>query len=334
MAFFRSNWFVLGLIASIALAAIAPDLVTVDSPLSPKHITSVALFTIFLINGLILPTETIVSGLAKWRVHLFVHVFLFVATPILALALLLPVRGWLTPSLVSGFILLGALPCTISTSIVYSVRAGGSLAPAIFNATVANLVGVALTPLLVGLLAPSSGGQGIDVATAFLNTASTVIPPIIVGQILRQPIRHWATRHKARLNDINSLLILAIVYFAFAASVRDGIWERLGPGAFVLVASTCLILFVAQVLLAATTLRGIGFPHEDTVTAFVCSTQKTLAAGIPLANAIFADTSLDLGVILLPVLIFYAIQLTTGDAVIKRLVGPGPTPPRDRFERN
>lgn len=322
--YLRSNWFVLGLLAAIALAAIAPGLAAPDSPLNPKRTTAIALFTIFLINGLILPTETILGGLAKWRVHLFVHVFLFVVTPLLVLALLVPVRGWLTPSLISGFILLGALPCTISTSIVYSARAGGSLAPAIFNATVANLVGVALTPLLVGLLAPSSGGNGIDVATAFLNTASTVVPPIILGQILRQPVRHWATAHKSKLNTVNSLLILLIVYIAFAASVRDGLWERLGPAALALVAAICLVLFVAQVLLAAATLRGIGFPHEDTVTAFVCSTQKTLAAGIPLANAIFADTALDLGVILLPVLIFYAIQLTAGDAAIKMLVRPTP----------
>ncbi len=332
MRFLRSNWFVLGLLAAIVLAAIAPSLATADSPLDPSRVTAIVLFTIFLINGLILPTETILSGLAKWRVHLFVHVFLFLLTPLLVLLLLVPVRGWLTPSLVSGFILLGALPCTISTSIVYSARAGGSLAPAIFNATVANLVGVALTPLLVGLLAPSSGGQGIDVGTAFVNTASTVVPPIILGQILRQPIRHWATRHKARLNAVNSLLILIIVYLAFAASVRAGLWERLGPGALLLVATTCLALFAAQVILAAAALRGIRFPYEDTVTAFVCSTQKTLAAGIPLANAIFADTTLDLGAILLPVLIFYAIQLTAGDAVIKCLVRPVPTSWLDRSD--
>lgn len=316
----RSNWFVLGLIAVIALAAALPTPVPSIAPLFSPRATSVALFTIFLINGLILPTETILGGIAKWRVHLFVHLFLFVVTPLLVLALLVPVRDHFTISLVSGFILLGALPCTISTSIVYSARLGGSLAPAIFNATVANLVGVGLTPLIVGLLAPSSGGSGIDVTTALFNTASTVLPPIILGQLLRQPIRHWATAQKSKLNTVTSLLILLIVYVAVAASVRDGSWNRIALPTLGLVALLCVIFFLTQIFLAAAALRRTGFANDDTITAFVCSTQKTLAAGIPLANAIFAATDLDLGIVLVPILIFYALQLITGEAIIKRLV--------------
>ncbi len=318
--FARSNWFVLGLLVVIALAAAFPTSAPAIAPLFSSRATGIAIFVIFFVNGIILPTETILGGLAKWRLHLFVHVFLYCLTPLLVLVLIAPLRSYLSLSLISGFILLAALPCTISTSIVYSVRLGGSLAPAIFNATVANLVGVAITPLVVGLLAPSSGGRGIDVGTALINTASIVFPPILLGQLARQPIREWASAQKSQLNNVTSLLILLIVYVAFAASVRDGLWQRLGPTTLALVALVCVIFFAAQMLLAAASLRRLKFERNDTITAFVCSTQKTLAAGIPLADAIFADTDLDLGVILLPLLIFYAIQLIVGEAVIKSLV--------------
>jgi sodium/bile acid cotransporter 7 len=326
MSLIRSNWFVLGILATIALAAALPGPGDPAGPFHPQLATATAVFIIFFINGLILPTETILGGLAKWRVHLFVHVFLFVVTPLLVVTLLLPSRPFLTPSLVSGFILLGALPCAISTSIVYAVRAGGSLAPAIFNATAANLVGVVVTPLIVGFLAPTNSGQGIDIGTALLNTASTVVPPILLGQVARRPIHAWIARHKSSLNNVNSVLILLVIYVAFASSVRDGLWSRLGLPTFALVASLCLVLFVIQIVTAAIAVRRQGFAPDDTVTAFVCSTQKTLAAGIPLANAIFLGTGLDLGAVLLPLLIFYAIQLLTGEAIIRRAVPPPPTP--------
>ncbi len=320
MTFLRSNWFVLGILGAIAFAAALPGPSDPDGPFHPELATTAAVFLVFFVNGLILPTETILGGLAKWRVHLFVHVFLFIVTPILVLILLLPARPHLTPSLVSGFILLGALPCTISTSIVYSVRAGGSLAPAIFNATAANLVGVILTPLIVGLLAPADSGQGIDVATALLNTASAVLPPIFLGQLVRRPIHEWTARHKSKLNNFNSALILLVIYVAFANSVREDLWTRLGTGTFAITAALCLVLFALQIILAAVAVRRQRFATDDTITAFVCSTQKTLAAGIPLANAIFLGTGLDLGAVLLPLLIFYAIQLLTGDAIIRRAV--------------
>ncbi len=325
MTFLRSNWFVLGILTAIALAAAFPSPSDPTGPFHPKSATTAAVFVIFFINGLLLPTETILGGFAKWRVHLFVHLFLFVVTPILVFGILLPTRGFLTPSLISGFILLGALPCTISTSIVYSLRAGGSLAPAIFNATVANLSGVVLTPLIVGLLAPSSSGPGIDVGTALVNTASAVLPPILLGQLLRNPIRDGIARHKNKLNNFNSVLILIVIYVAFANSVREGLWGRLGLTTFATVAVLCLALFAVQIVAAAIAVRRQGFAPDDTVSAFVCATQKTLAAGIPLANAIFLGTDLDLGAILLPLLIFYAIQLTTGDAIIRRAV-PIPLP--------
>ncbi len=316
----RSNWFVLGILAAIALAAALPEPSDPSGPFHPGFATSAAVFIIFFINGLVLPTETILGGLAKWRVHLFVHVFLFVVTPIIVLILLVPARSALTPSLVGGFILLGALPCTISTSIVYSVRAGGSLAPAIFNATAANLAGVVLTPLIVGFLAPENSGQGVDVTTALLNTASTVLPPIFLGQLVRRPIHEWTARHKTRLNNLNSALILIVIYVAFANSVREGLWTRLGLTTFTLVSVLCLTLFIVQIVIAAFAVRRQNFAPDDTVTAFVCSTQKTLAAGIPLANAIFLGTGVDLGAVLLPLLIFYAIQLLTGDAIIRLAV--------------
>ncbi len=324
MTYIRSNWFVLGILAAIALAAALPGPSDPAGPFHPELAVTAAVFIIFFINGLMLPTETILGGLAKWRVHLFVHVFLFVVTPILVLGVLLPTHSLLSPSLISGFILLGALPCTISTSIIYSVRAGGSLAPAIFNATVANLAGVILTPLLVGFLAPADSGQGIDVTDALRNTAFAVLPPILLGQLVRRPIHEWIARQKSKLNDVNSALILLVIYVAFAGSVREGLWIRLGPSAFAIVAALCLVLFALQIILAAIIVRRQGFAPDDTVTAFVCATQKTLAAGIPLANAIFLGTGLDLGAILLPLLIFYAIQLLTGDAIIRRAV---PIPP-------
>ncbi len=313
--FLQTHWFLAGLFGAIGLASVAPDLVPATRP----SVSNLAVFFIFLINGLILPTESILGGLARWRIHAFVHVFLFIGTPLLVIVAIAPARPWLSDSLISGFILLSALPCTISTSIVYAVRAGGSLAPAIFNATSANLMGILLTPFVVGLLAPQSGGAGIDPVTAFANTASMVLPPVLIGQILRQFLRGWATRRKPQLNTASSLLILVVAYVAFADSVRAGVGTSAGFPALLLVAALCAFLFGIQTCAAAVGIRWMNLPADDAITAFVCSTQKTLAAGIPLANAIFAGTSVNLGVALLPLLVFYTLQLFLGDLAIRTL---------------
>jgi sodium/bile acid cotransporter 7 len=59
----------------------------------------------------------------------------------------------------------------------------------------------------------------------------------------------------------------------------------------------------------ATTLssRAFGFDTADEIAIVMCGSKKSLASGVPMANIIFAGQNL--GMIVLPIMIFHQIQL-------------------------
>ncbi|MCY1396671.1 hypothetical protein D9M71_116500 [compost metagenome] len=73
-----------------------------------------------------------------------------------------------------------------------------------------------------------------------------------------------------------------------------------------MVAGSCLLLALA---LLATHLLGkaLGFTLEDRITILFCGSKKSLATGVPMAQVLFAGSSI--GVLILPLMLFHQIQL-------------------------
>ena len=59
--------------------------------------------------------------------------------------------------------------------------------------------------------------------------------------------------------------------------------------------------------ITAVAARGLGFSREDEIAIMFCGSKKSLVAGIPMANVLFAGQPL--GLIVLPLMIFHQIQL-------------------------
>jgi sodium/bile acid cotransporter 7 len=78
----------------------------------------------------------------------------------------------------------------------------------------------------------------------------------------------------------------------------DALWTLAGA----------LILFwlVSSLLWAACNL--FGFSVEDRIAAVFCGSKKTLASGVPMAQIMFGESP-ELGLILLPIMIYHAMQL-------------------------
>jgi sodium/bile acid cotransporter 7 len=114
--------------------------------------TKVAIGLVFFLHGARLSREAVIGGLTHWRLHLVVLASTFVLFPLLCLGLAaLPPQ--VTPSaLAGGIVFLGCLPSTIQSSIGFTVIARGNVAAAVAAASASNLLGILITPLLVGLL--------------------------------------------------------------------------------------------------------------------------------------------------------------------------------------
>ena len=199
------------------------------------------------------------------------------------------------------------LPTTISTAIVFTSVAGGNVAGAIFNATLSNLLGIALTPLWTGWLM-RAGGRTLPLGPVILEIVLLLLVPLAAGQALRPWLRRWADARKPRLAGVNSGIVLFIVYAAFANSVEARVWERYGAHLMLLALAGVVLLFAFVMGAVWVTIRAARLDNTDASAALFCASQKTLAAGVPMAQLIFGAHP-GLGLILLPVMLYHPLQL-------------------------
>ncbi|MEM8550290.1 MAG: bile acid:sodium symporter, partial [Verrucomicrobiota bacterium] len=153
-------WFIYGLLGTIGLAALVPGWGAPGGWLQPAVTTKLAIIFIFFMQGLMLPTEALVSGIKLWRLHSFIEATIFILFPLVTAILTWPFKETLGDPLWTGFLFLAILPCTISTAVVFTTQAEGNIAVALFNASVANIAGILIVPSFCTWLIET---EGVDV---------------------------------------------------------------------------------------------------------------------------------------------------------------------------
>jgi sodium/bile acid cotransporter 7 len=317
----RSNGFILGMLAAVALAFLFPEPGSHHGSLHASLLTNAGIALILFLQGLSLAFEKIKSSAGNWRLHTLIQSFTFVFFPIVGLGIyaLFPLV-WpdAPPALRQGFLFLCVLPSTISTSVVLTAVAGGNTAGALFNAAFSNILGVLVTPVLVQLLMHAAGGGGGSFGPLLLKISLLTLAPFALGMALRPAIKDWIDARKPWITRLSNGVILFIVYAAFCDSVQEQLWERHG---FALTAKAflgVLLLFLGMSALIYGSLRLLRLTRGDAITAYFCSVKKTLALGVPLALLIFGETA-DLPLLLLPILFYHPVQLLLNGILANQL---------------
>ncbi len=88
------------------------------------------------------------------------------------------VPGVLTPDLYTGVLFLCLVPSTVQSSIAFTSIAHGNVPAAIVSASLSNILGVVLTPLLVVLLLQTAGGVRVD-GSAVLDIVVQLLLPFV-----------------------------------------------------------------------------------------------------------------------------------------------------------
>ncbi|EHP42933.1 putative sodium-dependent transporter [Cupriavidus basilensis OR16] len=289
--------FVLIMLSAIGIALLAPQIGAGDGPLHLGMVTNLGVALVFFLHGAALSRDKLVAGARHWRLHF-------------------GLRNMLPAELLLGVFYLCALPSTVSSSVAMTSMARGNVPGAIFNATISGLIGMAVTPLLMGLVISASGAS-MPLGKALTGVALQLLLPFALGQLARPLIGSWLAKKKQITNKIDRGVIVLIVYSSFCDATAAGLWHKYSwetIGAVMALAAVLLVVILATTTFTA---RRLGFSVEDEITAVFCGSKKSLANGIPMAKILFAGHPA-LGLLVLPLMVYHQLQLIVCSVIASR----------------
>lgn len=297
--------FLLWLIAVVVTASLLP--VRGWAASWTDVLADLAIALLFFLHGAKLSRAAIVQGIGNWRLHALTLGSTYILFPAIGLALMWLASGWVNPLLLSGLLYLTLLPSTVQSSIAFTAMAGGNVAAAVCSASLSNLAGIFLTPVLVGIFMKTGGTGAVSSSHSVQAIALQLLLPFLAGHFLRPLIGSFVDRNKAILQPVDRGSILIVVYSAFSAAVINGIWTRVNGSdllALLVLSAVILALILGTTALVA---RLLGMPREDAIVLQFCGSKKSLVSGVPMAGALFPPAQV--GLIVLPLMIFHQLQL-------------------------
>ena len=156
-SFISREWYTIAIFGMVVIASILP--ISGEPAEVFSLATDLMIALLFFLHGARLSRDVVIAGMVHWRLHLFVLATTFVVFPILGL-MVVAVPGLTTPVLGMGIVFLCVLPSTVQSSIAFTSIAEGNVPAAICAASASNILGMFLTPLLVGFCFTARAAAG------------------------------------------------------------------------------------------------------------------------------------------------------------------------------
>src|SRR5690606_30289882 len=236
------NGFFFLLILSILLAWLFPEWGREGSLVPFEEVTYYGVAIIFFFYGVKLSPQSLKAGLSNWKLHLLIQTTTFVFFPvfILLLYVFFGEEGslwWL------GVFYLAVLPSTVSSSVVMVSIAGGNMPAAIFNASVSSIIGIFITPVWMQLFL-SASDTSFDLTDTFMKLIIQVLWAVLLGFSLHRVVAGWPAKYNQPLKRADQLIILLIVFTAFAESFAQKMFEDQSLAELSLLSMEMLLLFL------------------------------------------------------------------------------------------
>ncbi|KAK2794902.1 hypothetical protein FQN50_009826 [Emmonsiellopsis sp. PD_5] len=255
-----------------------------------------AVAVIFLISGLSIPRDKLVTHMLNYRLHLQVQGISFLLIPALICAIVRLIdatdpNGKIDKAVLAGYILLACLPTTIASNVVMTRAAGGDEAAALVEVFIANMSGPFITPGWAVALLPksqaydiwreSNGDLGTMYASVFRGLGLSVLLPLVLGQFIRFM---WAERtawvlQKLYLGKVATAALVFLVWSGFSTCFATHALDTLTPQtiALTVLLNVFLYLFLTGVSFIIayppSSLLATPDPHPPTLPK--SKTQKT-----------------------------------------------------------
>ncbi len=299
--------FILGIISMIVLAWLIPGIGGVNSFFNLKVLIQYGIALLFFFYGLRLSPEKLVNDLKNWRLHLLIQSITFIVFPLLVLLFRPFLKGTDNEVLWLAVFFLAALPSTVSSSVVMVSIAKGNIPSAIFNASISGVIGIVVTPLLMGFFLEKQA-EAFDFGGVMADLFMTILMPVFAGLLLHRFWGSWAIRNKRYLSLFDKSVILSVVYRSFSDSFLNGIFKNISWFDLIVLTASVIALFFVVLNLTRALTRLMKFNREDSITVIFCGSKKSLMHGSVMAGVIFAGSSAG-SIFLVPIMIYHAFQL-------------------------
>ena len=263
---------------------------------------------IFFLYGLKLNFKKVIQDISNWRLHLLVQGATFVLFPFLVFVFYgLAVNTEYYALWLSVFFL-ACLPSTVSSSVVMVSIAKGNVTSAIFNASISGLIGIVMTPLLMGFFLQQSGESTLNQSEIVMQLLLKVLLPIILGLLLHRFFVKVVNKYSKIIAQFDKLIILLIVYESFSAAFLQNAFSSVSVQILMVLFLSLVLLFFLVYYILKFISNKMNFSREDTITATFCGSKKSLIHGslFVLILGIFDDQKV---LFLLPILLYHSFQL-------------------------
>ena len=262
---------------------------------------------IFLLYGLKLNLKEVVKDVSNWKLHLLVQTGTFVLFPLLVLVFYPFFRDTIYFQSWLSVYFLACLPSTVSSSVVMVSIAKGNVTSAIFNASISGLIGILMTPLLMGFFLQAHHSEG-NQAEIIQQLLLKVLLPIILGILLNPIFKNIIQKYSKIIAEFDRLIILLIVYESFSKAFIENVFASVPSLVFVVIAVSVVILFFVVYAILQWISCKLGFSREDAITTTFCGSKKSLVHG-SLFVMILGIPEEQKVLFLLPVMIYHSFQL-------------------------
>jgi len=310
---YRKHGFTLALLAVLVLAVYYPALGAEGGALRPEWSTKLGVWLIFLMQGLSIPGQELRDGYRPIRLQIFVLAWNYLLFPLVTIACLSVTWKWLPNDILLGFGLLSILPTTIASAITFTSLSGGRTSSAICAAVLSNLLAVLVVPFWFSVYLKADSDIVLPLLPILGKLVLLIVFPLLLGQALRIAAPRIAETASKWTKAISSVIILFIVYVAFANSVLQGQFEAFTFPTILglLIGALALLLLISALIWWSSMLLNLR--REERLAAFYCASQKSLATGVPLLTILFTAmshaVSINYGALFLPLIVFHPFQL-------------------------
>ena len=311
--------FIVALFGALALGLLLPIPAGLLTALRQSGVWAVAL--LFFLYGARLATKDVLAALSNWVLQGAMLVATFIIFPLLGLLLSRIMAPIIGSEFAAGILYLSLLPSTIQSAVVFVSIARGNVAAAISGATLSNVLGMFLTPLLVLWLMANVGQDGTAASVGGIEAERLrsviygLLFPFVVGQLVQPRIGDWVRAHKGLTVSVDRGTILLLVLTAVAGARVTLL--AISPWSLLLLLVISAVLLAIMLCLTWYGGRALGLDVPDRIALLDCGSTKSLATGLPMASVLL-PTALLAGVAV-PLIIFHQLQLITCSVLARRL---------------